>query len=82
MKIVLQDWKYGRIMRYTQDAYVGESIGLYGEYGHNEMELLKKILKPGDTVIEVGANIGSLTIPIAQYIVGGVEDTMPLNRKG
>ncbi len=71
MKIVLQDWKYGRIMRYTQDAYVGESIGLYGEYGHDEMELLRKILKPGDTVIEVGANIGSLTVPIAQHIGKG-----------
>lgn len=68
MKIVLQDWKYGRIMRYTQDAYIGESIGLYGEYSHDEMELLRRVLKTGDTVIEVGANIGSLTIPIAQYI--------------
>ena len=68
MKIVLQDWKYGRIMRYTNDVYIGDSVGLYGEYAHDEMELYRQLLKPGDTVIEVGANIGTLTIPIAQHI--------------
>lgn len=68
MKIILQDWKYGRIMRYTNDMYIGDSVGLYGEYAHGEMELYKQLLNPGDTVIEVGANIGSLTIPIAQHI--------------
>ncbi len=68
MKIVLQDWKYGRIMRYTEDVYIGESLGLYGEYSHAEMEIYKTILKQGDTVVEAGANIGSLTIPIAQHI--------------
>lgn len=68
MKIVLQDWKYGRIMRYTNDMYIGNSVGLYGEYAHDEMELYKQLLKLGDTVIEVGANIGTLTVPIAQYV--------------
>ena len=30
MKIVLQDWKYGRIMRYTHDVYIGNSLVLPG----------------------------------------------------
>ena len=67
----MQDFKYGRILRYTQDAYIGDSLGLYGEYALNEMALLQQLIKPNDTVIEVGANIGSLTIPIAQICKEG-----------
>lgn len=71
MKIVLQDWKYGRIMRYTYDVYIGNSLGLYGEYSPVEMGIYKQLLRPGDIVVEVGANIGSLTVPLAQHIGPG-----------
>lgn len=68
MKLVLQDWKYGRILRYTNDMYIGDSIGLYGEYSEFEVDIFRQLVKSGDVVIDVGANIGAFTVPLAQIV--------------
>lgn len=67
MKLVLQDWKYGRILRWTNDMYIGDSIGLYGEYSEVEVDVFRQLVKSGDVIIDVGANIGALTVPLAQF---------------
>jgi len=43
------------------DKYVGRSIEQYGEFSQLEIELFEQICKKGDTVVEVGANIGTHT---------------------
>jgi FkbM family methyltransferase len=53
------------------DRYLGEALHHYGEYGELELELLAQTLRPGDVVVEAGANIGTLTIPIARAIGHG-----------
>lgn len=65
---ILQDFKYGRILYQARDRYIGQSIALYGEYSEGETALYRQLVKPGNTVVEVGANIGSLTIPLAQMV--------------
>lgn len=50
------------------DRYVGLSLDLYGEYSRDEREALVRFLSPGDTVVQVGANIGALTIPLARAV--------------
>ena len=50
------------------DSYIGKSIEYYGEYSIKEKLLLNQVLHNGDSVIEVGANIGALTIPISKMI--------------
>ena len=47
------------------DAYIGRSLDLYGEYVEQEVELYRKIVKPDFVVVEGGANIGALTLPLA-----------------
>jgi len=47
---------------------VGRSLDLYGEFGEMEAEVLDQLLRPGDVVIEVGANIGAHTVPIASLV--------------
>jgi FkbM family methyltransferase len=47
------------------DAYVGRALGLYGEYSEVETRFLRSCINPGDIVIEAGANIGALTVPMA-----------------
>jgi FkbM family methyltransferase len=54
------------------DHYIGRSLELYGEYSESEAELLRRILKPGAVVVEAGANVGSLTLPIAEAVGGGM----------
>jgi len=62
------NYKYGTISYYEDDVWIGRSLGLYGEYSDYEVEVFKKCLRPGDVALELGANIGSLTVPMAQIV--------------
>jgi FkbM family methyltransferase len=48
---------------------IGKCFELYGEYSEAEVAVMRGVLKPGDTAVDVGANIGDLTIPLS-HIVG------------
>jgi FkbM family methyltransferase len=60
--------RYGGMTFHPNDHYVGRSLRQYGEYSEAEAELLRAVLQPGDTVIEAGANIGALTVAIADMV--------------
>jgi FkbM family methyltransferase len=50
------------------DQFIGKALELYGEYSEQEVELFAKLLAAGQTVVEVGANIGAHTIPLARLV--------------
>jgi len=83
MQSVTKPCRHGRFSFFPDDAYVGRSLLLYGEYGECELLAMRKMLCPGNVVVEVGANIGSLTIPMAQMIAPGGKliafEPQPLN---
>lgn len=58
--------RHGRFLVNPRDEYVGKSIIAYGEWGEAEVRLFTKLLRPGDLVVEAGANIGSHSIPLSQ----------------
>lgn len=58
--------RHGPIIYNENDQFVGRSIAEYGEYNHDEFELLSELVHPHTCVIEIGANIGTHTIPLAQ----------------
>ena len=60
--------RHGRFLANRNDFYIGYALIRYGEYGELEGQFLASLIKPGDTVVEVGANIGSHTIPLAQKV--------------
>lgn len=60
--------KYGTFSYYEDDKWIGRSLALYGEYSDYEVEVFKKCLRPGHVALELGANIGSLTVPMAQLV--------------
>jgi FkbM family methyltransferase len=68
MPNVLTTGRYGPILYPANDVYVGRSIQLYGEYGEEEANLFRQLLRPGDVAIDAGANIGALTVPIARAV--------------
>lgn len=49
-----------------RDQYVGRSLLLYGEYSEAEVTLFQCLLRQGDVAVEIGANIGAHTVPIAK----------------
>jgi FkbM family methyltransferase len=60
--------RHGVFDIFDEDELVGLSLATYGEYSEGEVEVFRKVLKPGDVAIDVGANIGALTIPMANLV--------------
>ena len=44
------------------------SLGLYGEWSEFEASMFLNLLEQDDVVIDVGANIGAFTIPMAKKV--------------
>ena len=55
----LIETKNGRFFIIPTDTIIGRSLKYYGEYAEHEMMLLSCWIQPEDTVIDVGANIGT-----------------------
>ncbi len=64
----LKKCRRGHMLYSMNDATIGRLFDLYGEFSEGEVTLLEKLIRPGDTVIEVGANIGALTVPMARFV--------------
>jgi FkbM family methyltransferase len=62
------DAKHGAFLVPPKDVYVGRSLEVYGEWCESEVALFAQLVKPGSTVVEAGANIGSHTVPLAQIV--------------
>jgi len=60
--------RYGYLLFNTRDVYVGRAMGVYGEYGEIECQVFHAFCRPGDVVIEVGANVGSQTLALARCV--------------
>jgi FkbM family methyltransferase len=48
------------------DAYIGASLRQYGEFSVGEAALFRQFVKPGMTVLEIGANIGAHTVDLSR----------------
>ena len=60
--------RHGKFTVFDEDELVGLSLVTYGEYSEGEVSVFNKILKPGDVAVDIGANIGALTIPMARLV--------------
>jgi FkbM family methyltransferase len=58
----------GLMLYNPRDRYVGASIERYGEFSFFESELFAQLCGPGDTVFDVGANIGAHTLGLARRV--------------
>lgn len=50
------------------DEYIGRALANYGEYSEIELQTLLSLLEKGDWVIEIGAHIGTMTVPLAKHV--------------
>jgi len=63
-----KECRHGEMSFHRTDHWIGRSLDLYGEWSEGEVQLFRKVVKPGDVVIEAGANVGALTIPLARIV--------------
>lgn len=59
--------RHGRFV-FPDDKYFGEAMRLCGEYSELEVQFLCSLLKPGDVVVEAGAHVGTITVPLAKKV--------------
>jgi FkbM family methyltransferase len=57
--------RYGWMLHWG--PYIGKCFELYGQYSESEVSVLRSFIKPGDTVLDIGANIGDLTVPMSRF---------------
>jgi FkbM family methyltransferase len=62
--------RHGFMIYPRNDGVVSRILGIYGEWSQGEVDLFAQYVRPGDTVIEVGAHIGCHTVPLAQMVGG------------
>lgn len=66
--MAVKQCRHGPMMYNVNDAFIGRSLDLYGEWCDGEVFVLGQILSPGDVVVDVGANIGTHTVFFAKAV--------------
>jgi len=54
--------RYGLVSYFSGDTYIGGSFDRYGEFCEAEIDLFRQVVRPGQTILDVGANIGAHTL--------------------
>lgn len=64
----LKKTRYGYMLYNEHDIYVGGCLKNYGEFSEGEIELFRQIIRPGQLVLDIGANIGAHTLYFSQAV--------------
>ena len=68
MSLRLMPCRYGLMLFHPHDQFIGRSLELYGEFSEGEPQLFRQLVKAGDVVLDVGANIGAHTLFFARQV--------------
>jgi FkbM family methyltransferase len=60
--------RYGPMLLNRHDIYVSGGIRETGVWSGEELDLLEQLIKPGQTVLDVGANMGSHTLAFCNFV--------------
>ena len=63
--------RHGAMLYLLTDQYVGQSLDRYGEFSEGEVDLFRQVVRPGATVVEIGANLGTHTVFLATAVGPG-----------
>jgi FkbM family methyltransferase len=66
--VAVRQCRHGLFAYNLNDTYVGRSLDAYGEWSEAELSVLFQVLKPGDLVVDVGANVGTHTVACAKRV--------------
>ncbi len=62
------DGRHGRFQYLPNDTWIGASLSKYGEFSELETAFLLRLCRPGHVVVEVGAHIGTQSVPLARHL--------------
>ncbi|MGA7779324.1 MAG: FkbM family methyltransferase [Paraburkholderia sp.] len=63
------NFRYGQVTFFANDTgAITDSLRLYGEWAENELSFMLSMVREGDTVIDVGAYIGTHALAFARHV--------------
>jgi len=68
MRLKQVDPKMGMLLFNALDKHSGKGLDNYGMWGHDEQELLGQILRAGDIAVDVGAQVGTLSLFLSRVV--------------
>jgi FkbM family methyltransferase len=60
--------KHGIFLLNSYDNYISRHMQVYGEWSEVELQFFLQFINPGDVVVDVGANLGAFTVPLAKAV--------------
>jgi FkbM family methyltransferase len=60
--------RFGRMFTLRGDTVIGRSLRVYGEFAGEEVDSILALVRPGDHVLDLGANIGFHTLALARSV--------------
>jgi tetratricopeptide (TPR) repeat protein/precorrin-6B methylase 2 len=60
--------RYGILQYLPDEGLIGDSLGWYGEYLQPQLDLLARLIRPGATILEVGAGVGEHALCLAAAV--------------
>jgi FkbM family methyltransferase len=70
MQTFLKDCRWGRFLLLRGDM-ISTYVDIYGEWSELEVALYRSLLQANSVVVEVGANLGMHTVPLAKLVPSG-----------
>jgi FkbM family methyltransferase len=64
----LRTCRHGLMLFLAADQIIGRALELYGEFSESENRVMMPFVRPGDVVIDVGANVGTVTLPLSRRV--------------
>jgi FkbM family methyltransferase len=66
--VKLIDTRHGPQLYFDNDVYFGPLLETFGEYVPGEVALFRQLLRPGDVVVDAGANIGCFSVVFGRLV--------------
>ncbi len=60
--------RHGLMLYNRHDIYIGRSLELYGEFSEAESDLFTQVVRPGQVVVDAGANIGVHSLVLSKLV--------------
>jgi len=69
--VSIKHCRHGLFMYNLNDLFISRSLDIYGEWCNSELDCLGQLIKPGDVVVDIGANIGTHTVFFGKAVSPG-----------
>jgi FkbM family methyltransferase len=60
--------RHGHMLFLATDTFIGRSLDFYGEYCEGEAAIFREAVRPGQTVLDIGANVGPHSVVFAKAV--------------